>query len=141
MDEALRSAKAQEVFVATISDEILENGLIVCRVYDRVTSDRGTVRSTVVGVEVETNANAMRVLTDSQLLAKMNILTEKLGASRYDESAAAADADSIGSFVERAKSCVSDGIQSLDLPYQVPEVETLGVLWPHAPRQDGAANP
>lgn len=131
MDSALRDAKLLETFVAAVPDTVVPHPLLVFKVTDRVTDEGGLVRATILGVDYEAT-DRMDVLLDWQTLRRLNSVATGRGVRRTTESRRPSDPTTIRSAIEAAQAEVERRIPTFGLPYRVPMVEFLGVLWPAA---------
>ena len=86
--------------------------------------------SVAVGVEVNPNGMEMHLIRDWELLFRLNALAEGRGVRRPRSSTAPEDTDDVRSALNLSQSFVEKNLQGLDLPYLVPSVTALAVLWP-----------
>jgi superfamily II DNA or RNA helicase len=128
VDQAIRQARSSTASVATIPRAALSDPLFVFRITDKVTSNALTVRSVVAAVEVR--GTQVEVIPDWKLLVRLNELLEKRTLRRDVASARPDDSERAFEQAGLAQEALHDKLESLDLPFQVPEIQLLAVLWP-----------
>src|SRR5262249_15812619 len=90
----------------------------------------GTIRAVLVGVEISAEgADSDVLLNDWELLERLNRVSNVRGikartSSRPDAIAALAP------ILNRARFLVEQRLDSVGLPFRLPAIETLAVLWP-----------
>ncbi|MCA9139008.1 MAG: hypothetical protein KDB00_19685, partial [Planctomycetales bacterium] len=92
------------------------------------TSRSSNVRAFVAAVEIVHGAGHLH--RDWELLIRLNELLEKRTLRRDDAMLRPADADAIDSMIAKANLIIENQMEDFDLPFEVPEVHFLGVLWP-----------
>jgi hypothetical protein len=99
----------------------------VFRIRDRVTDNTGNIRSVVAAVLRE--GNTQRILRDWELLVVLNCVP--VGRTKLVEpSRRPLDPLKIRGMIEEATLALQTGANTLDLPFQYPEVEVLACLLP-----------
>jgi hypothetical protein len=132
MNEALRQARESSAAVATLPVETLSRPLVVYRIRDKVTGEQRTVRSVALAVEIDEGApGADTVLKDWELLERLNGLVGARGF-REKDSVPPADITRVEQALDRGMSLVRSLTPALGLPFRIPEVEPIAVLWPVA---------
>lgn len=128
IDLALGEALDREEAVATLPCAILERPLLLFRVTDQVTGQGGAVRSVVVGVEGDPPG---RILRDWEVIERLNTLSDQLGRQKWAKDSAPPDnVDEVQAALERGRRMAQEHLTYLDLPFKVPSVDALTVLWP-----------
>jgi superfamily II DNA or RNA helicase len=134
IDLALEQALAGEEAVTTLPLGILEHPLLLFRVTDQVTGQGGTVRSVIVGVE---GAPPTRILRDWEVIERLNAISERLGRQRWAKDSLPPDnVDEVKITLEPARQIAYEHLAYLDLPFKIPSVDMLTVLWPSQSRPD-----
>ena len=130
VDHAIRQAKASSASVATLPVQSLGNPIFAFRINDRVTSESRAVRSVVAGVELDpTGEQSDVLLRDWELLRRLNELADDRRVKRT-RATSPVDASSVDELLERASETLQNQIQQLDLPFKIPNIEILAILWP-----------
>ncbi len=126
IDMALKQAMDGTASVATIPASRLKHPLIVFRIFDRVTSEKTSVRNKIVGVA--STAEGLSILQDWELLLELNTIS--LGRDAKSEmSAPPSDLHAIREKVANSRNMVSSKIKDFDLPFKHPDIEMLSVFW------------
>lgn len=128
LDQAIRQARDFVSNVTAIPRTALSRPVVVFRITDKVTSRTRNVRGVVAGVEVM--HEKYEILPDWQLLIRLNELLAKCTLRRDSSMPRPSDADQCGAFVESARKLIESQIREFDLPFDVPELHLLAVLWP-----------
>ncbi len=129
VDEAIAQARSSEKHIAAVSESALENPMLVYRIYDRVTGAGTAIRVVTVGVVLCKNTGKLGAFyKDWELLVCLN----SLGSLKVAKSPP--DGGRVMDLLERGMEEVRDRIESLDLPFKVPEIEPFAVLWPDEKR-------
>jgi ERCC4-related helicase len=128
LNQAIRQARDLVSNVTAIPKSALSNPIGVFRITDKVTSKTRNVRGIVTGVEVV--HGKCEILPDWQLLIRLNELLAKRTLRRDSPMPRPIDADQCGAFVEAAGKMIESHICEFDLPFDVPELHLLAVLWP-----------
>jgi hypothetical protein len=133
---ALKQARNYSASVAACPIDILPKPILAFTISDQVTAQTTMVRSVTVGVE-ETDDIMYRLLVDWELLERLNDVVGARGLRRLRVSGPAPDPARVAASVEQAQELVQHEIVKLDLPFKMPVVTPLAVLWPVAARADG----
>lgn len=128
VDQAIRQAREGNASVTTIPRSALPHPVIVFRVSDKVTSRTANVRAIVAGVEVVGTEG--KVLLDWQLLLLLNELLAKRTLRRDGAMERPSDADQADLLLQIAQEAIENRIDEFELPFGVPELDVLAVLWP-----------
>lgn len=125
VDEAVWQARAFEDHISVFSADGFERPIFVFRIWDRVTGLDTTLRAVVIGVEtVRQTGQVAGLLKDWVLLLRLNKFTKPRSSEhRPDPTETAAH-------LKNAMDAVRAALNSLDLPFKIPEVELNAVLWP-----------
>jgi SNF2 family DNA or RNA helicase len=130
MQQAMKQAKSFSACITALPYSLLEKPICVFRTFDRVTGGDNTVRSAVIGVEMDpSDAHHHLVLQDWEVLQKMNRIIESKKLKRTDLSIELSNNLVVQQTVEQAEQVARDNLRNLDLPFIKPEVELLSVLW------------
>lgn len=124
-DRALLQALNQTGMLAAV--EGLEAPVVALQVYDRVTEVSGAVRTVTFGVKLHRPDKELQLLTDAKLLSILNGLN-----TRQQETRSEVNAQSIHEALALARDHLEGLLPSLNLPFDVPAVRPLAVLWPQA---------
>lgn len=130
INRALSWAELNQGRVATFSKSLLKNPLFIFQVTDSVTANSSVMSSVAVGVEATPDGMGMHLIRDWELLLRLNALAEGRGVRRPRSSTAAEDTGAVRSAINLSQSFVEKNLQGLDLPYRVPSVIAVAVLWP-----------
>lgn len=136
MDLALEQSLALEESVTSIPDSMLQRPVVLFRVTDQVTGQGGAVRSVIVGIEGNSPA---RVLRDWEVVEHLNALSERLGRQKWaKDSAPASNISDVRNALEQARRVAHEHVAYLDLPFKMPSVDVLTVLWPVSAHETGS---
>lgn len=127
---ALKWAERREGRVATFPKSVLRYPLLVFRIEDSLTTRGGVISRVTVGVEVTEGEPGMQLLRDWELLLRLNAVADGRGVRRPRSSSPPDNIDIVRAVLERGQRFVEDKLPVLNLPYQVPQVSSLAVLWP-----------
>ena len=105
--------------------------LLFSGITDRVTSGERNIRSVVSALEIGAGEDEADIfLKDWELLNRLNDLIGKGGLSGKS-SPVAADLARITETIANAQSQIEEKLPVLELPFKIPEIELLSVLWPN----------
>ena len=136
MDLALEQSLALEEAVTSIPDSMLQRPVALFRVTDQVTGQGGAVRSVIVGIEGNSPARALR---DWEVVEHLNALSERLGRQKWaKDSAPASNISDVRNALEQARRVAHEHVAYLDLPFKMPSVDVLTVLWPVSAHETGS---
>ncbi|WP_278471761.1 DEAD/DEAH box helicase [Gimesia maris] len=128
VDQAVRQARESTASVTSIAKSVLPNPVFVYRVVDKVTSKSSNIRAFVAGVEfLESGVELHR---DWELLLKLNELLVKRTLRRDEAMSRPPGTESLDNQVKQGMDLVETHMADFELPFEVPEVHFLGVLWP-----------
>lgn len=116
---AIQQAESITGGVAVIKG--LHRSILLIQISDRVTGGGAHVQETLIGLAAK--GAGFEMLRDWQVLLRLNELGTNDSAESLPDSASAA------AWVERAKAAASAFIPELDLPFDVPEIRELMLLW------------
>ena len=85
--------------------------------------------SVIVGLELGDNPSDTKLLRDWELLLRLNSLAEGRGVRRARESAPPSGIDDAQIALEEGQRFVEDSLSKIDLPFIVPQIAPLAVLW------------
>ena len=128
VDQAIIQARESTASVTAIPSNVLSNPLLVYRVIDKVTSGSSNVRAFVAAVEFHPDGSVVH--RDWELLIRLNDLLEKRTLRRDEAMPRPSNTGRLDEMIERGKTEIEGQMQDFDLPFQVPDVRFLGVLWP-----------
>lgn len=129
MTQSLDQAAGMEACLTTLPGEILPGSLFCFRVKDRVTGQEGAPRGVIVGV-ARSEQGSMEVLWDWQLLLRLNRLPYRK-AIMQDPSRPLPDIQRLSGERKEAEEFLHERLPSLELPFQVPDIEILAILSQH----------
>lgn len=129
MDLAIKQARNSAASVTLVSKKILKSPFVVLRIRDRVTSVAGAVRAVVVGCMVSDD-NTCEVLRDWELLQSMNGIQSDRNFRRSIGAGVELDRALAQEKIDQAMRAVEAQLGSLDLPFKVPELSILALIWP-----------
>lgn len=127
-DQALGQAQRLTASVTALPAGDLAQPLIVFSISDQVTTEETAIRMSIIGVELQTDSP--RILQDWELLETLNNLLTARGPRRLRASASPKDRGLVAAEVLRAQAEAEGAISALDLPFKVPSISPLAVLWP-----------
>ena len=131
INQALRQAHSYQACVTELTKVILSRPLIAFEIRDRITTEGGTVRKAVVGVEVDlSNGDSDKLLKDWELIERLNELSEGRGVRKADSASPPDNVNVIKNAVEKAHQLVEGSLGKLELPFKFPVVELSAVIWP-----------
>lgn len=113
--------------VAAVPNAILPNRLFVFRITDRITSQGGVVRAVTVAVEAA--PDGFRLHRDWELIGEINRMLAKRDPRRF-RLRCEVDADHVRQESHSIREWLAKQIDSLDLPFKVPEASLIGLLIP-----------
>jgi superfamily II DNA or RNA helicase len=128
VDQALAEARGSSACAALLLADALVRPLCVFLVTDRVTSSGGNVRSVAVGVE-GLPGEEVCVLRDADLVRRLNDLLTDRALRRGHPAPSDADRASARACLEETIGVVRRELPRLDLPFRVPEVNSLAIFW------------
>jgi hypothetical protein len=104
----------------------LDQSVLVLQISDRVTDGGSHVQKVLIGMTAMDAMDAdFALLKDWKLLLLLNDL------SHVDVDEKLPDPQHAADWMERAKMAVTRHISELDLPFDVPDVREIFLLWPH----------
>jgi len=130
VDLAINWADRIDDRVATLPKSILTEPLLIYRISDRVTTRSGVVSSVIVGVRMPEDNAGMTLLRDWELLMYLNKISESRGVRRAAVSESPDDINVLEGSLVRALTFVETQLSSLFLPFEVPDISSLAILWP-----------
>ncbi len=131
IDGAIQQAKTCEASVTVLAGSIIRRPIMTFRVVDQVTTESGVVRTVTVGVEWSPEKGIEPILLrDEDLLVKCNELTRGAVTRLIQEPDRPADAENVEVFISQAQQFLENRLNELDLPFKVPSVSPLAVIWP-----------
>jgi ERCC4-related helicase len=130
IDAAIHQAKNSESSVTSLPASILPCPLIIFRIFDQVTIDSGIIRSVIAGVTSPLDKNdEPLLLSDESLLVQCNeILAGSINRLQSPPGIPKNSAN-IEAAVSQAKQFLEKRYDALDVPFKVPTVSLLAVLW------------
>lgn len=132
VDHAIRQAKASSASIAALPAQSLGSPIFAFRISDRVTSESRVVRSIVAGIELDlTGKQSDVLLRDWELLARLNELADDRRGKRTSATEPV-DASIVEELFDRAGKILENQLEQLELPFLIPYVEGLAILWPSA---------
>lgn len=131
LDQALGQAKAYAACVATIPAGVLQQPLLIFTINDSVTTQGGMIRSVVAGMSWDPlDGTRRRLLRDWEVVSELNRLLEARGFRRPRPSPRASDLRQVTKALAEAQKTLESKLGELDLPFRVPVVTPLSILWP-----------
>ena len=125
--QALSHALDSTASIATVPISRLKQLLIIFKVFDRVTSEKTSIRYKIVGVTP--SSEGLSLLQDWELLLQLNGIA--LGRdAKSDSSLPPANIEEIRVLVAQGESLVSTRMGDLDVPFKHPAVELLTLICP-----------
>lgn len=140
IDEAVRQARLLGGSVCCISNKALKNLIIVYRIADKVTSGTSNVRSSVVGMMFDSNHTEPQLLRDWELLLELNQVLSRRTLRSDPGLPSPVSSEFIDNLTIAGEKAVRANLQELDLPFNVPDIHLLAVLYP-APIDSTAIEP
>jgi ERCC4-related helicase len=128
LDRAVRQARESTASVASIPKSALTVPIYVFRIVDKVTSNSPNIRAYIAGVEF--TDSGVELCRDWELLLKLNDILAKRTLRRDDALPRPSDTDLLNDQVTQGRERVEAGLADFDLPFDAPEVQFLGALWP-----------
>lgn len=129
--KALDQARQSNASLTTIPSSILPNPLFVYRLYDRVTGMGGVIRSVLAAIELDMETGKIiQLLVDWKLLLRMNEIIESKKVKKTEINPRPENADSVITRLNQARGEMAANLSLLQLPFKVPDMEELAILWP-----------
>lgn len=128
VDQAVRQARDSTASVTTLPKNALPNPILVYRVVDKVTSRSSNVRAFVAAIEFAEGSH--KIYRDWELLLELNDLLDKRTLRRDDAMKRPCGIDALEDMMLQGSSLVEERMENFDLPFEVPEIHFLGILWP-----------
>lgn len=128
MNGAIEQAKNSRGSVAFLSSRLLDNALIVFKINNRITDKNIKIRKKIAGVSYNLKTQELILKKDSDILRILNEFSLKSKRSELPDSNVSDN--EISDVLKNAKSFLSDNLKNLDLPFQYPNIDLLGVIWP-----------
>lgn len=134
VDQAVSQARESTASVTSIPRSVLPNPVFVYRLFDKLTSNSSNIRAFVAAVEIlETGLELHR---DWELLLKLNELLTKRTLRRDEAMHCPSDVVTLENLAKRGSKFLEERIGEFDLPFELPEVHLLGVLWSNSDTGD-----
>jgi len=133
MGKALDQARSLQECVACLIGRRLPYSLIILRVTDRVTEGRGSIRSVIVGVELQKQPIVMR---DYEILVSLNDLLNVPTRRLSCEYLPINQASRLITDIETASQLVLKSLSHLDIPFREPDIEPLILLYSNAGNEE-----
>ncbi len=127
VDQAVQQARDSTASVTALPENVLTNSICVYRVIDKVTSKSSNVRAFVAAVEFTDSGCVLH--RDWELLLRLNDLLAKRTLRRDEAKQRPEGADALEAMVEQGTALIEERMDDFDLPFEVPDVHFLGVLW------------
>lgn len=124
IDGAIDQAVEQGTTLCAV--EGLSHPVVIAKVFDRLTASSGTARSRVFGVLVPADDTEISVLSDDALLVMLN----DLKARGNEPKVPSADRQAVETSFTQGIDTLTNALSELKLPFSVPDVQPLGILWP-----------
>lgn len=123
-DKAIRDASELPVSLAYVQD--LSRSLVVFQIFDRVTDQLGHMRQSVVGIEIDwkDDQRVSELIRDWKVLKRLNLCKIKEKTPEYPDFTT----NEIASMVEQAAMLLKEEIESLGLPFRIPEYRPVALL-------------
>lgn len=128
VDQALAEARADIACLTALPADTLPLPLCVFRVADRLTAPGGNVRFVTVGVEGRPGEE-LTVLRDADLVRRLNNLLGERTLRRPVRSPQPTDREGAVGLLAEAAKVVQRVLAGLDVPFRVPEVTPVALLW------------
>jgi len=129
VDLAVAQARNSASSVTLVSRKTLKHPLVVFRIRDRVTSVAGAVRAVSVGCLVSDDYSC-QIQRDWELLKLLNGILADRNFRRSISSGSQVDTRLVQSTLDTASSAVEEQLGTLDLPFKVPDLSVLALVWP-----------
>ena len=129
-DRAVGQAREYGAAVSSIPDTVLPHPLLAFSISDRVTTEATPVRFVTVGVEFGNGDGEHRFLADWELLDRLNEVLSLRGPRRLRAPGPPPDAAAVRPVLELAVRLMEEALPRLDVPFKMPAVTPLAVLWP-----------
>lgn len=123
-DSAIEQAQTQGSALGGVVG--LAQPIVIAKVFDRVTESAGAVRYRAFGVVVPGDGAATMIVSDDELLVMLNGLKSR-GTEPCRPAVEHSEVER--RFVHGVDALVK-ALPGLNLPFKVPDVRALGVLWP-----------
>lgn len=125
----LAIAQASEFQVSVAQIPNLESPLWILQIRDRVTGLKANTRQVIVGLQAGSGDGQKPViLKDWEILQKLNNVSQHLDRSP-DLTAPEVSVESLLSTLEQAEAYLSEMLPDLSLPFQIPHVQTIALLY------------
>jgi superfamily II DNA or RNA helicase len=124
VDQAIQTAIELTDVLSSVGE--LTGPLVVFAIRDRITGSEGAVRNIIVGLQQE--CGEWKLLRDWQIIKLLNPIAEKPRSKLLDVTPEA-EQDKTKLLLD-AKQIIESRLKELDLPFQLPVVESLACLIP-----------
>jgi ERCC4-related helicase len=128
LDKALEQAASRAASVASVSEADLPKAISAFRIRDRITGQSTGVRAVIVGVE-HGEDGALSLMRDWELLVRLNRLPSRR-VVMAKPSTPVSDRPVASGAIDAAERFVRERLQTIEHPFQRPDVELLGALLP-----------
>lgn len=128
VDLAIEQARSSTASLTLLSTKCLSQPVFVFQIVDRVTATDGPVKTIVVGCSVNKSGDC-KILQDWDLLKTLN---ESVGNRHFRRSLSMDESDYQSDVLVRsniASDAVEQECENLDLPFKVPELSLMAILW------------
>lgn len=130
IDEAIRQARLLNGSVCGITSKVLKYPIVVFRIVDKVTSNTSNVRSAVVGAVFESAPATPKLLRDWELVLELNQVLSRRTLKTDPSIPSPVSIDFVDQLIDNSKNAVRENLQDFDLPFNVPDIQLLAVLYP-----------
>jgi ERCC4-related helicase len=128
VDAALEQALSLSSSVAVLPKKLLESPVIIFKIEDRITGQTGQIQRVIVGVEYR--VDQVVFMRDWELLEALNEICDKPSAVLKLPQQSEIDYSDYDDIISTARRTVERDIASLQLPFQLPDVELMGAILP-----------
>jgi len=129
VNAAVEQARNSQATVTALTAGGLSGPTFVFTISDRITSGGLFVRATAAGMMLRPDGE-WSLLRDWELLRVVNGITEDYRGRQTAEAGTKQTQDTVAALLEQASNELRTHLPDLDLPFELPDIQPLAVLWP-----------
>ena len=132
VNQALKQAKNYAASLALLPKSVLENPIILFRIYDKVTGRAGSVSNIIMAIEMlDVNSQKYNLLRDWEILERLNRISDGRDNRRLRPMTNYPDEiETISSAITNATNFMDKDLDKLLHPFRLPKAELFAALWP-----------
>lgn len=130
IDAALDQSSKLSSNVTVLAKKVLEFPLVIFKIEDRITGQKGQIQRVIIGVEIRDARSIF--MKDWELLERLNKLCEKPSVLLKQSHDTTGTLSNYQNIISNAMQFTEKELGQLQLPFRIPSIELLGVFYPTA---------